>query len=42
VLEAAIDAAKSCRLIDGNPGLLLGEKLGEYSISPGIVAADAK
>ncbi|MBJ7354052.1 MAG: hypothetical protein JHC98_04440 [Thermoleophilaceae bacterium] len=33
VLESAIDAAKSCRLIDGNPGLLLGEKLGELSLA---------
>ncbi|MBJ7458698.1 MAG: hypothetical protein JHD02_05885 [Thermoleophilaceae bacterium] len=33
VLENAIDAAKSCKLIDGNPGLLLGEKLGELSLA---------
>ena len=33
VLDAAVDAAKSCRLIDGNPGLLLGEKLGELSLA---------
>jgi glucose-6-phosphate isomerase len=33
VLEKAIAAADSCRLIDGNPGLLLGEKLGELSLA---------
>jgi glucose-6-phosphate isomerase/transaldolase/glucose-6-phosphate isomerase len=33
VLDAAIKAAESCRQIDGNPGLLLGEKLGELSLA---------
>lgn len=33
VLDKAIAAADSCRLIDGNPGLLLGEKLGELSLA---------
>ncbi|MBI2690512.1 MAG: glucose-6-phosphate isomerase [Solirubrobacterales bacterium] len=33
VLASAIDAAQSCRLIDGNPGLLLGEKLGALSLA---------
>ncbi|MGH2958163.1 MAG: glucose-6-phosphate isomerase, partial [Solirubrobacterales bacterium] len=33
VLASAIEAAKSCRLIEGNPGLLLGEKLGELSLA---------
>jgi glucose-6-phosphate isomerase/transaldolase/glucose-6-phosphate isomerase len=33
LLDAAIKAAESCRQIDGNPGLLLGEKLGELSLA---------
>jgi glucose-6-phosphate isomerase len=33
VLEKAIAAAESCRQIDGNPGVLLGEKLGELSLA---------
>ncbi|MFT4049560.1 MAG: hypothetical protein QM648_06945 [Solirubrobacterales bacterium] len=33
VLEQAIAAAESCRLIDGNPGLLLGEKIGELALA---------
>src|SRR6476659_8890964 len=33
VLDKAIAAAESCRLIDGNPGVLLGEKLGELSLA---------
>ncbi len=33
VLDQAIAAADACKLIDGNPGLLLGEKLGELSLA---------
>jgi glucose-6-phosphate isomerase/transaldolase/glucose-6-phosphate isomerase len=33
VLDQAIGSADSCKLIDGNPGLLLGEKLGELSLA---------
>lgn len=31
VLETAVAAARSCREIDGNPGLLLGQKIGELA-----------
>lgn len=33
VLDNAVAAAESCRAIDGNPGLLLGEKIGELSLA---------
>lgn len=33
VLAKAVAAAESCRAIDGNPGLLLGEKIGELSLT---------
>jgi glucose-6-phosphate isomerase/transaldolase/glucose-6-phosphate isomerase len=33
VIEQAVAAGESCRLIDGNPGVLLGEKLGELSLA---------
>lgn len=33
VLEGAISAGHSCRQIDGNPGLLLGQKIGELALA---------
>lgn len=33
VLESAVHAAHTCRQIDSNPGLLLGEKIGELALA---------